>query len=270
MVPMAELNRVLATPLLICNDRAAIRTSPADCARRLHPALPIQDVCPLVEGTDYAHKSVSFDLGCLGVSIGLGSPFRYQVDDHDMICFHLSFGGQALIAIGGEHYEANLERPGLYLPGEGYRAQIRQPHGVVMTTRLESIAAQALILADQAGVDGLDLSVLQRPLAIGPSREIHARLLRLMGRTLALLNGDGGASLAIAAQEPGSPGAMPSRRPGLHLGQDQVQDQVQDQYKGQFQGPGRADVTQEQSIATLLCRQIAAMVYPELLARFQA
>ena len=39
------------------------------------------DVTLLADPADYAHKSVRFDLGCLGIAIGLGSPFRYQVDD---------------------------------------------------------------------------------------------------------------------------------------------------------------------------------------------
>ena len=231
---MAELNRVIATPLAICNDLATIRTSSADCAMRIHPALPVQDVTLLADPEDYAHKSVGFNLGSLGIAIGLGSPFRYQVDDHKLSCFHLSFGGQAFIEIGAKHFEANLERPAIYLPGEAYRCEIHQPHGLVITTQVERLAAEALLMAEQAGLDGLDLSWLQRPLAIGPTRMAHSQLLKLMRKTLSLLD------WADATQ-----GLAPS--PGL------------DSASAGGLGPG-----QDGAIASLICRQIAAMVYPQL------
>jgi hypothetical protein len=99
--------------------------------------------------------------------------------------------------------------------------QINQPHGLVITTQVERLAAQALLLAEQAGVDGLDLSVLQQPLAIGPTRVALRQLLGLIPKTLSLVDlSDGAQGLA----------------------------------------PG-----QEEAIACLICRQIAGLLYPQLL-----
>ena len=83
--PLAEVIRLLSTPLAILNRRALLSESPGDCAQRIHPSLPIQDVTLLADPTDYAHKSASLNLGPLGISIGMGSPFRFQVDDHAVV-----------------------------------------------------------------------------------------------------------------------------------------------------------------------------------------
>ena len=63
---MSELMRLRSTPLALCNGRALMSSSPADCAQRIHPSLPIQDVGLLADPADYAHKSASLDLGSLG------------------------------------------------------------------------------------------------------------------------------------------------------------------------------------------------------------
>ena len=94
--PLAEAIRLLSTPLAILNRRALLSESPGDCGQRIHPSLPIQDVTLLADPTDYAHKSASLNLGSLGISIGMGSPFRFQVDDHPVVSLLLSCGGQAL------------------------------------------------------------------------------------------------------------------------------------------------------------------------------
>ena len=224
---MSELMRLRSTPLAICNARALISSSPADCARRIHPSLPIQDVGLLADPADYAHKSASLDLGSLGISIGMGSPFRFQVDDHPLVTLLLSCGGQGLLEIGGQSFAIDPGQPALYLPGEAFCYQITHPHGLVITTRVENLAAQALLLAEQAGLAGPDLSLLQRPLAIGPTRLALNQLLMLMRKTLSLLDLASGQGLA-----PGRPGGL---------------------------GPG-----QDGAIASLICRQIAAMVYPHL------
>ncbi len=224
---MSELMRLRSTPLAICNARALISSSPADCARRIHPSLPIQDVGLLADPADYAHKSASLDLGSLGISIGMGSPFRFQVDDHPLVTLLLSCGGQGLLEIGGQSFAIDPGQPALYLPGEAFCYQITHPHGLVITTRVENLAAQALLLAEQAGLAGPDLSLLQRPLAIGPTRLALNQLLMLMRKTLSLLDLASGQGLAL-----GRPGGL---------------------------GPG-----QDGAIASLICRQIAAMVYPHL------
>jgi len=218
---LAESIRLRSTPLAILNRRAMLSESPADCGQRIHPSLPIQDVTLLADPSDYAHKSASLNLDCLGISIGMGSPFRFQVDDHSVVSLLLSFGGQGQLAMGGQSFTIDPERPALYLPGEAFSYQINQPHGLVITTQVERLAAQALLLAEQAGVDGLDLSVLQQPLAIGPTRAALHQLLGLIPKTLSLVDlSDGAQGLA----------------------------------------PG-----QEEAIACLICRQIAGLLYPQLL-----
>ena len=256
IIPLAELERVRATPLAICNRRALISGNPSDCALRIHPSLPIQDVTLLGEPADYAHKSVSFDLGCLGIAIGLGSPFRYQVDDHQTVCLHLSFGGLGRIEIDGQHFNANLDQPGLYLPGEAYRCEIRNPHGLLITTQVESIATQALILAEEAGLDHLDLSLLQRPVAIGAGQDAHRQLLGLMRKTLSLLDVGQGLGPDFGNRVPLSrdPGVTPGQNP--HQGFSQLD--------WSSSSSGAFGDRQDKAIASLLCRQIAAMVYPQL------
>ena len=224
---MSELMRLRSTPLALCNGRALMSSSPADCAQRIHPSLPIQDVVLLADPADYAHKSASLDLGSLGISIGMGSPFRFQVDDHAVVTLLLSYGGQGRLEIGGQSFSIDPGQPALYLPGEAFRYQITQPHGLVITAQVEQLAAQALLLAEQAGLDGPDLSLLQRPLAIGPTRLVFSQLLKQTRKTLALLDLVPGQGLVA-----GSPGGL---------------------------GPG-----QQGAIASLICRQIAAMVYPQL------
>ena len=256
VIPLAEFERVRATPLAIGNRRALISDNPSDCALRIHPSLPIRDVTLLADPADYAHKSVRFDLGCLGIAIGLGSPFRYQVDDHQTVCFHLSFGGLGRIEIGGQHFDANLDQPGLYLPGEAYRCEIKSPHGLVVTTQVESIASQALMLAEEAGLDHLDLSVLQRPVAIGATQDVHRQLLGMMRKTLSLL--DVGQGLG---PDLGNPLPL-SRDPVLTPGQNPHQGLSQ--LDGSSGRSGAFDDRQAKAIARLLCRQIAAMVYPQL------
>jgi len=233
---LAELIRLLSTPLAILNRRALLSESPGDCVQRIHPSLPIQDVTLLADPTDYAHKSASLNLGSLGISIGMGSPFRFQVDDHAVVSLLLSCGGQGQLEIGGQRFAIDPGRPALYLPGEAFSYQISQPHGLVITTQVEHLAAQALLLAEQAGVDGLDLSVLQRPLAIGPTRPALRQLLSLIPKTLSLLDlADPAQRLALG------PTAGLGANGGL--------------------GPG-----QEKAIAHLICRQIAALLYPQLVA----
>jgi hypothetical protein len=146
---MSELMRLRSTPLALCNGRALMSSSPADCAQRIHPSLPIQDVTLLADPTDYAHKSASLNLGCLGISIGMGSPFRFQVDDHAVVSLLLSCGGQGQLAMGGQRFVIDPERPALYLPGEAFSYQINQPHGLVITTQVERLAAQALLQGDR-------------------------------------------------------------------------------------------------------------------------
>ncbi len=232
---LAELIRLLSTPLAILNRRALLSQSPGDCAQRIHPSLPIQDVTLLADPTDYAHKSASLNLGPLGISIGMGSPFRFQVDDHPVVSLLLSCGGQGQLAMGGQRFAIDPERPALYLPGEAFSYQINQPHGLVITTQVERLAAQALLLAEQAGVDDLDLTLLQRPLAIGPTRLALRQLLGLIPKTLALLD------LSDASQRL-APGPPPRTGSAGGLGQGQ-----------------------EEAIVSLICRQIAALLYPQLL-----
>ena len=235
VIPLAEVIRLLSTPLAILNRRALLSESPGDCAQRIHPSLPIQDVTLLADPTDYAHKSASLNLGSLGISIGMGSPFRFQVDDHPVVSLLLSCGGQGQLAIGGQRFAIDPERPALYLPGEAFTYQISQPHGLVITTQVERLATQALLLAEQAGVDDLDLTLLQRPLAIGPTRVALRHLLGLIPKTLALLD------LSVGAQ-----GLAPGQSPGPG-------------------GDGGLESGQEEAIANLICRQIAALLYPQLL-----
>ena len=246
----------MGTPLAIGNRRASIRDRSSDCAMRIHPSLPIQAVSPLGDPGDYAHKSTTFDLGSLGIAIGLGSPFRYQVDDHSTVCFHLSLGGLGRIEMAGQYFDINLDQPGLYMPGEAYRCEIDNPHGLVITTEVELIATQALVLAEEACLDHLDLSLLQRPLAIAADQNIHSQLLGLMRKTLCLLDGGQGLGPDLGDRPPlsGHPGLPQAQSPRQNCSQP----------ARSSSRPGALGGRQDRAIASLISRQIAAMVYPQL------
>ena len=56
--------------------------------------------------------------------------------------------------------------PGLFLPGEAYRCEIRDAHGYVISTTPERLVLSALAMAEASGLDGPDLSLLRSTLQL--------------------------------------------------------------------------------------------------------
>ena len=187
-VPMSELLRVEAAPLAGLRTRAVVASGAEACWNRISATLPATDVQPLDPSGDYAHKVASLELPDLRVAVGLGSSFRFDVSDHGLITFLLSCGGRALVRQGGVWLRVSPEMPGLFLPGEAYHAEIRNAHGFVMSTTPERLAVSALVMAEASGLDGVDLSLLQRPMVVGPTHPKTAHVLSLLRTTLQLLD----------------------------------------------------------------------------------
>ena len=185
---MSELLRVGASPLAGLQSRAVVATGLEACWRRVSAVLPAVDAHPLEPASDYAHKVASLELPGLRVAVGLGSSFRFAVGDHELSTFLLSCGGRASVHQGGACLHNSPEMPGLFLPGEAYRCEIRDAHGYVISTTPERLALSALALAEAAGLDGLDLSSLQRPMVVGPTHPSQAHVLSLLRSTLQLLD----------------------------------------------------------------------------------
>lgn len=186
---MSEVLRVQSTPLAALNSLAVLTTRARDCASRVAPCLPVREAYPLVDGQDYAHKTASLRLGGVGVSVGLGSSFCFEVDNHEVVTLLVSSGGRARVELDGAVYGNSPQQPGLFLPGEAYRCELADANGCVVTARPERIATMALTMAEEMDAPTLDLAVLQRPLELGPPRGSSAHLLDLLCRTLSLLEG---------------------------------------------------------------------------------
>ena len=222
---MSERLRVGAAQLAVFDSRAQFAAGADACWNRVASCLPAVDAHPLDSGDDYAHKTASLELPGLRIGIGLGSAFAFQVDDHPGSSFLLSCGGRAFVRQGDVCLSNSPEIPGLYLPGEAFSCEIRDAHGYLISVRPERLAASALALAEARGMDGVDLSLLQRPLALGPTQAHAAHLLSLLQTTLQLLDHGAGATAQTGGAGP------------LH----------------------RA------SIADLICRQLVGLLIPDLL-----
>ncbi len=185
---MSELLRVGAAPLAGLQARAVVVSGDEACWSRVSAALPAVDAHPLDPASDYAHKVASLELPGLRVAVGLGSSFRFAVGDHALNTFLLSCGGRASVRQGGACLHNSPEMPGLFLPGEAYRCEIRDAHGYVIATTPERLALSALAMAEASGLDGLDLSLLQRPMVVGPTHPSQAHVLSLLRSTLQLLD----------------------------------------------------------------------------------
>ena len=185
---MSELLRVQAAPLEGLCTRAVVASGVEACWNRISAALPAIDVQPLDPAGDYAHKVASLELPGLRIAVGLGSSFRFDVNDHGLTTFLLSCGGRASVRQGGVWLCNSPEMPGLFLPGEAYHAEIRNAHGYVMSTTPGRLAVSALAMAEAAGLDGVDLSLLQRPMVLGPTHSRTAHVLSLLRTTLQLLD----------------------------------------------------------------------------------
>ena len=186
---MSEIARVRASPLAALEAIAVMASNARDCQARVARFLPVRDAHPLLSGQDYAHKTASLQVGSLGVAVGLGSSFRFAVDNHELVTFLLSSGGRTRVHLGGATYGNSPERPGLFLPGEGYHCEISEANGFVVTVRPERLASAALAMAQEIGADSVDLTVLQKPLEVGQESGRSAHLLALLRNTLLLLDG---------------------------------------------------------------------------------
>ena len=186
---MSEVLRVQSTPLAALNSLAVLTSSARDCGSRVAPCLPVKEAYPLADGQDYAHKTASLRLGGVGVSVGLGSSFFFEVDNHEVVTLLLSSGGRARVELDGAVYGNSPQQPGLFLPGEAYRCELADANGLVVTARPERLAAMALVMAEEVDAPTLDLAVLQQPLELGPLCGRSAHLLDLLRRTLSLLDG---------------------------------------------------------------------------------
>jgi|LauGreDrversion4_2_1035121.scaffolds.fasta_scaffold359945_2 hypothetical protein len=160
-----------------------------DCESRVARFLPVRNAHPLLSGQDYAHKTASLQLGSLGVAVGLGSSFCFEVDNHEVVTFLLSSGGRTRVRLGGVTYGNNPGQPGLFLPGEAYHCEIREANGFVVTVRPERLASAALAMAQEMGADSVDLTVIQKPREVNLQSGRSAHLLALLSNTLLMLDG---------------------------------------------------------------------------------
>ncbi|NDC35143.1 MAG: hypothetical protein EBZ51_07105 [Synechococcaceae bacterium WB9_2_112] len=185
---MSERMRVEATRLAGLESRAVVASGVESCWARVSSCLPALDAHPLDPQGDYAHKIASMEVHGLRIGIGLGSPFRFAIDDHSLTTFLLSCGGRASVRQGGNWWHNGPEVPGLFLPGEACVCEIRNAHGYVIAVPPERLAASALVMAESRGLDSIDLSLLQRPMAVGPLQASTAHVLSLLRSTLHLLD----------------------------------------------------------------------------------
>lgn len=222
---MSELQRVAAARLAGLEARSVVASGVEACWARVSSYLPALDAQPLDPHGDYAHKIASLELQGLRIGIGLGSPFRFAVDDHPLTTFLLSCGGQASVRQGGHWLHNSPEAPGLFLSGEACLCEIRNAHGYAIAASPERLAASALAMAESRGMDTVDLSLLQRPMAVAPVQASTAHVLSLLRTTLQLLD---------LEPAPGPlQGAMENRQ-------------------------------QQLPIAELICRQLCALLIPSL------
>jgi hypothetical protein len=217
---MSEIQRVRASPLAALDSLSVIASSARDCKSRVARFLPVRDAYPLLSGQDYAHKTASLQLGSLGVAVGLGSSFCFEVENHEVVTFLLSSGGRTRVRLGGATYGNSPDQPGLFLPGEAYHCEISEANGFVVTVRPERLASSALAMAQEMGADTMDLSVLQKPREVDGQSGRSAHLLALLSNTLLMLD-------------------------GLHA--------------------SSALKLQSEALEDLICRQIAGLLFPQLL-----
>jgi hypothetical protein len=111
------------------------------------------------------------------------------VDNHELVTFLLSSGGRTRVRLGGAIYGNSPEQPGLFLPGEAYHCEISEANGFVVTVRPERLASAALAMAQEMGVDSVDLTVLHKPRELGLQSGRSAHLLALLRKTLLMLDG---------------------------------------------------------------------------------
>ena len=222
---MSEWLRVGASRLACFEARSEMASGVEACWRRVSRCLPAMDAYPLSPAGDYAHKTAAIALPGLNVAIGLGSDFQFRVDDHPTSSFLLSCGGRSLVLQGGVALRNSPDLPGLYLPGEAFCCEIRDAHGFLISVRPERLAASALTLAEVRGLDSVDLSALQRPAELGFAHDDSAHVFVMLQATLRLLEQGSARGVVGLPEAP------------LH----------------------------QASIAELICRQLSALLIPELL-----
>lgn len=174
--------------LAILNSRARYCFDADCCHQRIAKTIQVISIAPIGGIDGYVHKSASCDLGSIGLSVGMGSPFEYAVDDHDTATLMLSTGGTAQIQLDNRTLICTPERPALYLSGERYRCQIQQAHGIELRLDRHKLAQSAMVMAEQAGSHGLDATRLLRPWPIPSDSRVSMGLLSMLLKTLTFLD----------------------------------------------------------------------------------
>jgi hypothetical protein len=182
-------HQALFLPLL--NALATLDFDPNNCHERIAKTIPISSINPTGDVTNYVHKSAHINIGSIQLSVGLGSPFEFWVDDHDSPSLLLSTGGNAQIQVGHHTYRCNPSAPAIFLAGESYSCQITDANGIELRLDRQKLAQQAMVMAERLGLDGLDCSRLFRPLEMKSDTPSSAGLHSMLTRSLHYLDVSG-------------------------------------------------------------------------------
>jgi hypothetical protein len=185
---MTGLLRYQDTALPVLNSRASYIFDPSCCHQRIAKTIQAISIEPIGGSSNYVHKSASCDIGSIALSVGMGSAFRFSVDDHDTATLMLSTGGSAQVRIGKSSYISAPQSPAVYLAGERYSCQIRQANGIELRLDRQKLAQRALVLAEQAGRDSLDCCRIFQPWQVQPDNQLSMGLVAMLSKTLTYLD----------------------------------------------------------------------------------
>lgn len=176
----------VALPVL--NSRASYIFDPSCCQQRIAKTIQAISIEPIIDNGDYVHKSASCDIGSIALSVGMGSAFRFSVDDHDTATLMLSTGGSAQVRIGRCTYISAPQSPAVYLAGERYSCQIRQANGIELRLDRQKLAQCALVMAEQSGRNSLDCCRLFQPWQVQSDNRLSMGLVTMLSKTLTYLD----------------------------------------------------------------------------------
>ena len=174
--------------LPILNHRASYILDPNCCYQRIAKTIKVISIAPTGKTDHYIHKSASCDIGSIALSVGMGSPFAYTVDDHDTATLMISTGGTAQIDLNKHSFLCTPKLPALYLAGERYRCQIQEANGIELRLDRQKLAQSAMVMAEQSGNDGLDCTRLFQPWQIQSDSRWSMGLLGMLSKTLTYLD----------------------------------------------------------------------------------
>jgi hypothetical protein len=185
---MTGLLRYQDAALPVLNSRASYIFDPSCCHQRIAKTIQVISIEPIGGSDNYVHKSASCDIGSIALSAGMGSAFRFSVDDHDTATLMLSTGGSAQVRIGNSTYISDPQSPAVYLAGERYSCQIRQANGIELRLDRQKLAQRALVMAEQVGRDSLDCCRLYQPWQVRSDNHLSMGLVAMLSRTLTYLD----------------------------------------------------------------------------------